>query len=240
MKILIGGKGRMGQLIRTTSEYRGHTVIGMADAYNLSAAESEEKADVLIDFSHRDNLPWIIDYVKENHCSLVYGTTGLDDDMKAQLFALAETAPVFYSANFSYGVAVLQELLKTAVPLLEARFDMELVETHHNQKVDAPSGTAKALLEIMNPDHSYEEVYGREGMVGKRKHEIGVHSLRGGSEAGEHTVHFFGDNEDITITHHATNRQIFVNGAIQAAEFLHNRKPGLYGMSDLLKMNRKG
>ncbi len=240
MKILIGGNGRMGSLIRATAEQAGHTVIGMADAFDLSALDCGEKADVVIDFSHRDNLPWILDYVKNNHCALVYGTTGLTDEMKQQLAELSETVPVFFSANFSYGVAVLQQILRTAVPLLSGQYDMELVETHHNQKADAPSGTAKALLEIMNPEHAFTEVYGRSGMVGKRGHEIGVHALRGGTEAGEHTVHFFGDNESITITHHATNRQIFVNGAIQAAEFLSDKKAGMYGMDDLIQMHQEG
>jgi 4-hydroxy-tetrahydrodipicolinate reductase len=160
--------------------------------------------------------------------------------MKQELVKLSKTNPVFFSANFSYGVAVLQQILKTAVPLLSKQYDMELVETHHNQKADAPSGTAKALLEIMNPDHSYTEVYGRSGLIGKRGKEIGVHALRGGTEAGEHSVHFFGDNESITITHHATNRQIFVNGALQAAEFLEGKESGLYGMDDLIRMNQGG
>ena len=240
MRILIGGNGRMGSLIRQTAELAGHTVIGMADAFDLSALDSEEKADVVIDFSHRDNLPWILDYVRRNNCALVYGTTGLTDEMKQELVKLSKTNPVFFSANFSYGVAVLQQILKTAVPLLSKQYDMELVETHHNQKADAPSGTAKALLEIMNPDHSYTEVYGRSGLIGKRGKEIGVHALRGGTEAGEHSVHFFGDNESITITHHATNRQIFVNGALQAAEFLEGKKSGLYGMDDLIRMNQGG
>ena len=235
MRILIGGKGRMGQLIAATAEAQGHTVAGMADAMDLSALEAEEKADMIIDFSHRDNLGWILDYAKKNNCSLVYGTTGLTDEQKEQLFAAAGEIPVFYSSNFSYGVAVLQEILRRAVPLLKDSFDMELVETHHNQKQDAPSGTAKSILEIMNPDGEFKEVYGREGMTGKRGKEIGVHALRGGTEAGEHMVKFFGNSESITITHHADNRQIFVNGALKAASFLEGKQPGLYGMKDLME-----
>lgn len=238
MKIIIGGKGKMGSLLKETAEHLGHEVLACVDATCLDTLKNIEPADMIIDFSHRDNLAWILEYVKEHDAALVYGTTGLSDEQKESLEAVGKEHPVFYSANYSYGVAVFQEILRVAVPLLQERFDMELVETHHNQKQDAPSGTAKALLEIMNPEGAYKEVYGREGMVGARQKEIGVHALRGGTEAGEHTVHFFGDNESITLTHHATNRQIFVNGALQAAQWLEGKPAGFYGMKDLLKENR--
>ena len=233
MKILIGGKGKMGSLIASTAAEAGHTVLGCADAFDQSALQ-KEAADVVIDFSHRDNLSWIKTYVLKHHCALVYGTTGLTEEDKAVLKELAETIPVFYSSNFSYGVAVLRKLVATAVPLLKDSFDMELIETHHNQKKDAPSGTAKSLIEIMNPDGEFREVYGREGMCGARQREIGVHAVRGGTEAGEHTVLFFGNNESITLTHHAASRQIFVNGAIRAAEYLVKQPAGMYDMNDLL------
>lgn len=235
MKIIVGGNGKMGSLIRQTAIEQGHQVLSNIDAHCLDQLAGLEKADMIIDFSHRDNLDWIIDYVEKNHCALVYGTTGLDEAQKARLTKLSENYPVFYSANYSYGVAVFEEILRVAVPLLKDRYDMELVETHHNQKQDAPSGTAKALLEIMNPEGEFKEVYGRQGMVGARQKEIGVHALRGGTEAGEHTVHFFGDNESITLTHHATNRQIFVNGALQAAQWLEGKPAGMYNMKDLFE-----
>ena len=232
MNILIGGMGKMGKLIKATAEQNGHTVIGMADAFDLSALEGE-KADVVIDFSHRDNLSWIGPYVKENHCALVYGTTGLTEEDMNTLEELSEEVPVFYSSNYSYGVAVFNEIVRRAVPLLRDTFDMELIETHHNEKKDAPSGTAKTLLSIMNESGEFELVYGREGIVGARGKEIGVHSVRGGTEAGEHTVSFFGNNETISLTHHAASRQIFVTGALRAAEFVQNKEAGMYGMSDL-------
>lgn len=235
MKIIVGGNGKMGSLIRQTAIEQGHQVLANIDAHCLGQLAGLEKADMIIDFSHRDNLDWIIDYVEKNHCALVYGTTGLDEAQKARLTKLSENYPVFYSANYSYGVAVFEEILRVAVPLLKDRYDMELVETHHNQKQDAPSGTAKALLEIMNPEGEFKEVCGRQGMVGARQKEIGVHALRGGTEAGEHTVHFFGDNESITLTHHATNRQIFVNGALQAAQWLEGKPAGMYNMKDLFE-----
>ena len=234
MKILIGGKGKMGQLIRKTAEDKGHTVVAMTDALHLNELENADKADIIIDFSHRDNLGWIKDYIQKYNCALVYGTTGLTEEDLSDLKALSKDHPVFYATNYSYGIAVLQEILKTAAPLLKDTFDMEVTETHHNQKKDAPSGTAKTILEILNPDHEFKEVYGRSGIVGARQKEIGVHSLRGGTEAGEHSVYFFGNNESITVTHHATDRMIFVNGALRAAEYLLNKPAGLYSMKDLL------
>ena len=132
------------------------------------------------------------------------------------------------------GVAVLNELVRRATALLKDNYDMELVETHHNEKKDAPSGTAKTLLSIMNESGEFTPVYGRQGDVGARGKEIGVHSLRGGTEAGEHTVHYFGNNETITISHRATNRVIFVNGALKAADYLIKQSAGMYGMKDLI------
>ena len=234
MKILIVGKGKMGSLLKTAAEAAGYTVTGMADAFDLDAANNAEPADMVIDFSHRDNLDWVTEYVKKNNSALVYGTTGLSPEQKEQLNQLAKTNPVFFSANYSYGVAVLSALIKTAAPLLKDTFDIELTETHHNQKQDAPSGTAKALLELLDPDNEFKKVYGREGMTGARGKEIGVHALRGGTEAGTHSVYFFGENESITITHHADNRMIFVNGAIRAAAFLEGKEAGMYTMNDLL------
>ena len=234
MKILVGGTGRMGSLIAQTAKAQGYEVIGMMDAFHLDELPQMGKADVVVDFSHRDNLSWICEYVTRNNCALVYGTTGLDDSMKEKLNVLSKTHPVFFAANFSYGVAVLQELIRVATPLLRDAYDIELVETHHNKKADAPSGTAKALLDILNENGSFKEVYGREGMTGARGKEIGVHSLRGGTEAGEHSVHFFGNHESITITHHADDRQIFVDGALRAATFIVDQKAGMYNMKDLL------
>ena len=234
MRVVIGGRGKMGQLLAAEAEKAGFEVMGMFDAFNLDELKEMEPADMIIDFSHRDNLSWIISYVKEHDCSLVYGTTGLDGGQKAALQELSAEHPVFFSANYSYGVAVLQEIIRTAAPLLKDSFDIELTETHHNQKQDAPSGTAKALLEILNPGNEFREVYGRSGMTGARQKEIGIHSLRGGTEAGEHTVHFFGTNEHISITHHADSRMIFVSGAVKAALFLQNMPAGMYTMQDLV------
>ncbi len=234
MRILIGGKGKMGTLIKETALAGNHVISGMMDAFDLSGLDTMEIPDVVIDFSHRSNLGWIADYVTKNNVPLVYGTTGLTESDIEILNEIAKSVPVFYSSNFSYGVAVLNNLVTRAVELLKADYDMELIETHHNEKKDAPSGTAKTLLEIMNAGGEFEIVYGRSGDVGARGREIGVHSVRGGTEAGEHTVRFLGNNESISITHYASNRAIFVNGALRAADYLIGKPAGMYNMKNLI------
>ena len=166
--------------------------------------------------------------------ALVSGTTGYDEAEMDRIRALGEKAPVIHSANYSLGVAVLRRLAAEAAKALPG-FDIEIVETHHNQKVDAPSGTAKLLLSAVNPDDECDVVYGREGMCGKRPaREIGVHALRGGTVAGTHTVHFFGEDEEVALTHRAASRRIFASGAVAAAKKLVEREPGFYGFDELM------
>lgn len=171
---------------------------------------------------------------RQKKCALVYGTTGLSDEQVNQLKNVSNEIHLFFSANFSYGIAVFEQILKRFAPLLKNDFDMEVQETHHNQKQDAPSGTAKMLVDALDPENEYTKVYGRSGFTGKRQHEIGIHSLRGGTVAGQHTVYFFGDNETLEIKHSANSRQIFVNGALKAAKFVVNQKAGLYSMEDMM------
>lgn len=236
MKALVVGKGRMGQLLSVHADSFGMQSLGCCDVLDPALLlDHKEEIDVILDFSHPDNLDWILDEIEGTNIALVEGTTALSEAQKQRLAQQATRQPVFYSANYSYGVAVFQKLLKTITPLLKDGFDMELVETHHNQKADAPSGTALALLEAMDPDGEFERVYAREGVVGKRGKEIGVHALRGGTIAGIHEVDFFGEDETIEIKHTATSRMIFVNGALKAARFLANQQPGLYTMDDLLR-----
>ena len=148
---------------------------------------------------------------------------------------LSAYAPVLYAANYSLGVAVFRRVLSQISDTLKPSFDIEIEETHHNQKADAPSGTAKLLLEAIDPAGEYTPVYGREGNVGRRmKKEIGVHALRGGTVAGTHTVHFFGLDEELEITHRAASRQIFVSGALHAAHLLEGKAKGWYSLENLL------
>ncbi|MDD7281563.1 MAG: 4-hydroxy-tetrahydrodipicolinate reductase [Erysipelotrichaceae bacterium] len=233
MKILVIGKGKMGSLIKQTALDKGHEVIGIVDIFDADSI-SNKQCDVVIDFSHRDNVEWVCDYCQKTKACLVMGTTGLEQHHLDMIQALANTNPVFFSYNYSYGVAVVRKALEYITPMLKEDFDIEMVEAHHNQKADAPSGTAKMLLDAIDPNNEFKHVFSREGMTGKREKEIGVFALRGGTVAGQHTVYYFGNDESITISHNATSRQIFVNGAIKAAKFIVSQKAGLYSMDDLL------
>lgn len=233
--LVIVGCGRMGKLLRETAEAKGHTVLAMVDKSNKDAlSKISSPVDAVIDFSHPDNLAWMLGYVREKNAALICGTTGFDTSQRADIEALGKDVPVIYSANYSYGIAVFAALLEQIAPLLKDSFDMELIEAHHSQKQDAPSGTAKLLLEKLDPAGSYARVYGREGMTGKRGREIGVHAVRGGTVAGEHTVLFLGDHERLEIKHTAESRQIFVNGALRAAEVLCTKPKGVYTMRDII------
>lgn len=237
MNILIVGKGKMGQLIDVKAKALGLTSFGCCDVLDPSLLQQKkEDIDVILDFSHPDNLMWILKEIEGTSIALVEGTTGLQEEQLEALKAASKNNPIFYATNYSYGIALFHKLLKEVVPLLKDSFDIEIVETHHNQKVDAPSGTALSLLESIDPDHEFEHVFGRQGNVGARcKKEIGIHALRGGTIAGIHEVDFFGEDEVLEIKHTATSRQIFVNGAIKAALFIANEPNGLYSMDDLLK-----
>lgn len=232
MRVIIIGRGKMGTLLKDSASAHGHEVIAMADVANQDEVKPLE-CDAVIDFSHPDNLGWACDYVQTHCCIYICGTTGLNEEQKQLLRRTARSCPVFYSANFSYGIAMLEKMLEQVTPLLKEDFDMEVVETHHDQKQDAPSGTAAMLVEAMDPDHAFKRVYGREGFVGKRGKEIGIHAIRGGTVAGEHTVLYLGQDESLKITHTASSRMIFVNGAWKALAFMAKRPNGYYTMKDL-------
>lgn len=235
MNCAIIGKGRMGSLIKADLESRGHTVIAMADVTNKEdVLDHLDEIDMVLDFSHPDNLNWLLAKLCEKRIPLVEGTTGLADNQKEAMETAAVLMPVFYSANYSLGVAVLRRLAAQAADILRDSWDIEITEKHHNQKADAPSGTALALLESVDPGKSFEVVYGREGRPGPRGHEIGMHALRGGTMPGMHEVEFFGKDETLSLSHNAYSRQIFVTGAIEAAEFLKDQPAGMYNMEDLI------
>lgn len=236
MKILLIGRGKMGKLIQETARQAGDQVeaaFGRKDLDQL--AKLGKVADVVIDFSRPEALPEICAYVRRTGTPLLSGTTGYTAEQLQQLQALGAVVPVLWSANFSLGVAVLYRALRTVSDVLKPDFDIEITETHHNQKADAPSGTAKLLVEAVDPNHDLTPVYGREGNTGKRtKREIGVHALRGGTVAGLHTVHFFGPDEELEFTHRATSRQIFVNGALHMAHLLPGKANGVYDLQKIL------
>ena len=236
MRILLVGHGRMGRLIEQTALAAGDEIAAVVDIDNIGDLEKLGKvADVVIDFSNPAALPAVAAYVRRTGTALLSGTTGCTPSDMAVFTQLGQYAPVMHSANYSVGVAVFRRVLEEISGVLKPDFDIEIVETHHNQKVDAPSGTAKLLLEAIDPGHEYTPVYGRQGNCGRRSpREIGVHALRGGTEAGTHTVSFFGVDEVFEITHRAASRQIFVNGALHMARKLCRMPRGRYDLQDIL------
>lgn len=236
MRIVLVGYGRMGHLIEQTALAAGDQVVGVFDINNLAELDTLGRiGDVVIDFSSPSALPTVANYVRRTGTALLSGITGCTAAEQAVFQELGHYAPVLHSANYSLGVAVLRRALQEVSGVLKPAFDIEIVETHHNQKADAPSGTAKLLLDAVDPQHEYTPVYGREGLCGKRNpKEIGVHALRGGTEAGTHTVSFFGDSETLEFTHRAASRQIFVNGALHAARKLWQLPKGRYQLDEVL------
>lgn len=242
MKILLIGYGRMGRLIEQTALAAGDEIAAVVDIDTIGKLETMDRAaDVAVDFSNPAALPAVAAYIRRTGTPLLSGTTGMTADDLAVLDKLGQYAPVLHSANYSIGVAVFRRALEAVSGVLKPDFDIEIVETHHNQKADAPSGTAKILLDAVDPQHRRTPVYGRQGVTGPRaKKEIGMHSLRGGTEAGTHTVSFFGPDEVFEITHRASSRQIFVNGALHAARKLAGLPKGRYELEELLFGGRKG
>ena len=236
MRFLLIGRGKMGRLIEETARAAGDEIVASFGHDDLERlAKLGKVADVVIDFSRPEALAEVCSYVRRTGTPLLSGTTGLSAAQKAALESLGTAAPVLWSANFSLGVAVFVRALQAVSDVLKPDFDIEITETHHNQKADAPSGTAKLLLEAIAPHHALTPVYGREGNCGKRsKDEIGMHALRGGTVAGTHTVHFFGPDEEFEITHRAASRQIFVNGALHMARLLPGKPNGVYDLQKIL------
>lgn len=240
IRVMVSGYGKMGSLVKQKLETTdGMECAGVLDPAlkdpEKAAARPEELTpfDVIVDFSHPDNLPIIGEYAKKNQVALVIATTGFSDDQICYIETLSQCIPVVYTANCSLGVTVLAKVLSEVAAVLADTFDIEVVEKHHNLKLDSPSGTAKMLVNAMDPEGEFARVYGRSGN-GRRGREIGIHALRGGSIVGEHTVLFAGEDEVLEFTHKATSKQIFANGAVKAARFVAGQAPGLYTMNDVL------
>ena len=234
MKIFLSGYGRMGKMIQELALAKGWEIVGWADITCPDCYDTAPKADVCIDFSGVGALPKLADYIRRTGTPLVSGTTGYTDPDFAVLRELSETVPVIWASNYSTGIAVLRRILRQYAPILED-WDKELIELHHNKKIDAPSGTAKTLLKELDPQGTATVIHGREGICGQRtKGEIGVFALRGGTVAGEHSVLFLGEDESLELTHKASSRRIFAAGALRAAESLADKAPGYYDLENLL------
>lgn len=244
--LLSGCCGRMGRFVAEAVKNRNDCeIVAGIDIVDDSTLgfpvfanydEVNIRADVIIDFSNISLLPALLSFATKTSTAVVLATTGLSDEQIKAVEESAKSVPVFFSYNMSLGVSLLCELSKVAAKVLGTGFDVEIVEAHHNQKLDAPSGTAimlgNAIKEEM-PDAYFE--YDRHSKREKRHtNEIGIHAIRGGTIVGEHQVIFAGTDEIVTLSHSARSRAIFANGAVNAAVFLKGKDAGVYNMSDLV------
>lgn len=244
--ILSGCSGKMGNSVIACAKSR--TDCKIAAGVDLAApkdtdfpyAESFDKldveADVIIDFSNPAVLDSMLAYALNKKIPCVICTTGYNDEQKEKIHKAAESIPVFYSGNMSLGINLIIELAKKAASVFGEDFDVEIVEQHHNQKLDAPSGTALMIADAISEVRNESEyIYDRHAYRRKRgKNEIGIHSVRGGNIVGEHEIIFAGTDEILKISHSARSKTVFAVGAVNAAVFLKGKKAGMYDMSDLL------
>jgi 4-hydroxy-tetrahydrodipicolinate reductase len=199
--------------------------------------EFDGEADVVIDFSHPSCLTSILNYCKKTNTPVILATTGYSAEQKAEFTAAAKDIPIFFSANMSLGINLLISLAKQAAKLLEGNFDIEIVERHHNKKIDAPSGTALAIADAIDETLSYpaEYVFDRHSVRRKRKNtEIGISAVRGGTIVGDHEIIFAGNDEVIELSHHAASKEVFAVGAIKAGKFMKGKPAGMYDMNMLV------
>ena len=235
MKAVLISRGRMGSMVWELMQGQGDTAIARLDQDDIHLLDTLPGADVTIDFSAPAALPVVADYIRRTGTPYLSGVTAYSPQDMETLRALGEYAPVLYSANYSLGIAVFKRLLQVLRETPLAAWDVEMTETHHNRKADAPSGTAKLLLDALDPAHAMAPVYGREGVCGPRKKgEVGIHALRGGTIAGEHTVAFFGEDEVFELTHRASSRRVFAAGALEAARRLIGKEKGWYTLEEIL------
>jgi 4-hydroxy-tetrahydrodipicolinate reductase len=257
MKVaVLGANGRMGRAVvrlareagnevvcaigagdvgRDAGELAGIGAIGVPVVSSVDALASSG-AEVVVDFSAPDALAMACGVCAKKKIALVSGTTGLHENAKAALADAATMTAVIWEPNMSVGVHVLASLVQKALASLGPEYDVEVTETHHRAKVDAPSGTAIRLGDLVKGARGGRYVHGREGRPGPRdKDEIGMHALRGGDVIGDHTVFFFGDGERLELTHRASSRDLFAHGALRCASWLAGKPAGRYGIADVLR-----
>lgn len=245
--IIYGSNGKMAQVVSKQIEIeKDIEVVAGIDRYegNIKTTypvyknpyEYNGEAHVIIDFSHPSYLEEMLDFSINRKIPLVIATTGFSDEQLKQIEEASKKVSILHSSNMSLGINILSRVLSNISKILSEDFDIEIIEKHHNQKVDAPSGTAYLLANAINEslDNSKEYTYGREGKSAKReKKEIGIHAIRGGTIPGEHTVIFAGDDEIIELKHTALSKNIFALGAIKSARFIVKAEAGLYTMDDI-------
>ncbi len=248
--ILHGCNGKMGQVISDMVEQDDNAVItaGIDIVDNRSNSypvytdieQCDAEADVVIDFSSAAAVDPLMEYCEKRNLPLVLCSTGLSEEQITNIHKLSNKLAILKSANMSFGVNTVMKVLKNMTKLLaDAGYDIEIVEKHHNQKVDAPSGTAIALADVMNEElnNEYEYRYDRSDIREKRKKkEIGISAVRGGTIVGDHDIIFAGTDEVIEISHRAYSKAVFAKGAVEAAKFLAGKPAGLYDMSDVVSV----
>ena len=246
--IMHGCNGHMGRVVTELIEKDENVqMVAGIDAYTgvqneypvfPSIKECTVKADVIIDFAVAQAVDGLLEYAVETGTPVVLCTTGLSAEQLEKVNQASKKVAILKSANMSLGINTLMKLLRTAADILANRgFDIEIVEKHHNQKLDAPSGTALALADCMNQvlDNEYDYTYDRSTVRQKRKHnEIGISAVRGGTIVGEHDVIFAGTDEVIQISHTAYSKAIFAKGAIDAAKYIAGKEAGMYNMADVI------
>jgi len=244
-----GVYGRMGSaIVEMCSHDPSVEIVAGADIFSpekpkydfpvyTNVSECEEDFDVIIDFSTATAVPAVVEFAASMKKPIVICTTALTDDTNRLILDSSKKIPIFKSANMSYGMNVVFELVKEATKLLYPNVDIEIVEAHHNRKIDAPSGTAMAIADIIaeETNNELEYTYERHSVSKPRgKKELGISSIRGGNIVGEHEVMFIAEEEIVKISHSAQNRTVFARGAIMAASFLVGKEPGFYSMSDVV------
>ncbi len=250
--VICGASGRMGQTLgRMVHDSPDMELVGginlkpssffgaeIVEAKDADALLKRTKADVVIDFTIASAVVGNVQVAARNNCALIVGTTGISPAQRAEMEkAILGHVPAVITTNFSIGVAIFQQLVRESARLLKD-YDIELIEAHHRNKADAPSGTAKTLLQIIEEEAgAREKMYGREGMT-KRQNEIGVHVIRGGDIVGDHKVMYSKNFETIELSHRAYDRSVFASGALLAAKWVVGKKPGIYDMNDVLGLRK--
>jgi 4-hydroxy-tetrahydrodipicolinate reductase len=250
--VVCGASGRMGQTVgRMVSESTDLKIVGGVDlkagtffgteqvaSKDINQMLEKKKPDVLIDFTVASAAVENVKAAARHNVALVVGTTGFSPEQRKIIAdAVAGHSPAVISSNFSVGVNIFWQVLREATKLLKD-YDIEVIEGHHRNKKDAPSGTAKTILQILDEEAgTRQKMYGREGMT-ERKNEIGVHVIRGGDIVGDHAVLFSKNYETITLSHRAYDRAVFASGALLATRWVVNKKPGIYGMNDVLNLKK--
>ncbi len=244
--LLCGSAGKMGKAVKNAVAGRDDVeIVGCVDVSLTTDASKGEFAsfadvvgeyDCIVDFSHPAVLKSELDFAQKTGTPLVLCTTGFSSEQLESIEKAAEKSAIFFSANMSLGVNLMVSLCQKAAQILGDSFDIEIIEKHHNQKIDAPSGTALKLADAINEacDNKYVYTYERQSVRAKRdKKEIGIHAVRGGNIVGEHEVIFAGHDECFSLKHSATSKEVFAVGAVNAAVFMHGKTSGMFSMKDM-------